>query len=402
MARWQQFILALGAVFLAAAVGLAIRSLALGDVSPAVALDVVLISVPGVVLLHVGRWLPDADIEPAQYPRIVAWGAGGVAVLVTVIFMRALHPGVSANFSFGTTAVSVAIGSIAGIAIGVREAQATTRAKRLARQYEELRRAQAVERKNEQLKRTQAKLEEANEKLCRSNERLEQFAHAASHDLQEPLRMVRSYLQLLDRRYGDELDEDAEEFIEYAADGADRMRAMIEGLLAYSRVEAQGDPFDAVDLNDVLDDVLRDLQLKIEESAAEIEREPLPTVRGDAGQLGQLFQNLVRNAIDYSVGRSRVHVSVAREGPRWVVSVRDEGVGIDSADADRVFDIFQRVGETGPRGSGIGLALCKRIVERHGGEIWVDSEPGEGSTFRFSLPAGTEKAPAADAVDGAA
>ncbi|WP_276255581.1 PAS domain S-box protein [Halomontanus rarus] len=224
-------------------------------------------------------------------------------------------------------------------------------------------------------------------RLEESNERLEQFAYAASHDLQEPLRMVTSYLQLIERRYGDALDDDGEEFLEYAVDGAERMRSMIEGLLEYSRVETRGDEFEPVELETVLEDVRETLRIKIDESDAEITSESLPRVEGDAGQLRQVFQNLLANAIDYSGAEPpRVHVAAERTGTEWTVSVTDEGIGIDSADQERVFEVFQRI-HTDTTGTGIGLALCKRIVERHGGEIWVDSDPGEGATFSFTLPA---------------
>jgi|GEM_PF-607894 len=270
------------------------------------------------------------------------------------------------------------------------------------------------------------RLEELVDKLEESNERLEQFAYAASHDLQEPLRMVSSYLRLIDRRYADEFDEDGEEFIEFAVDGADRMRAMIEGLLEYSRVETRGDPFDPVDLDEVLADVRADLQVRIAESGAEITAAKLPRVRGDRGQLRQLFQNLLDNAIEYSGEEPpRIDVSVERDGAEYVFSVRDEGIGIPGTDSERVFEVFQRLHAPDDHsGTGIGLALCERIVERHGvqpnaarpgsrddrsesigvdakeasvgstdeqsesvgGDIWVDSEPGAGSTFRFTLP----------------
>ncbi|ELY43046.1 PAS domain S-box protein [Natronorubrum tibetense] len=225
-------------------------------------------------------------------------------------------------------------------------------------------------------------------KLEESNERLEQFAYAASHDLQEPLRMVTSYLQLIESRYADELDDDAEEFIAFAVDGADRMREMIDGLLEYSRVETRGDPFELVDLDDVLEDVRRDLELQVDESGAVIETpDTLPAICGDRSQLRQVFQNLLANAIEYSDDEPRVTVSAERDGQRWTVSVSDEGIGIDPDDADRVFDIFQRLHSHEEHdGTGIGLALCQRIVERHGGEIWVDSEPGKGSTFSMTLP----------------
>ncbi|WP_126661086.1 PAS domain-containing sensor histidine kinase [Haloterrigena salifodinae] len=227
------------------------------------------------------------------------------------------------------------------------------------------------------------------QKLRESNERLEQFAYAASHDLQEPLRMVSSYLQLLDQRYGDELDEDGREYINFAVDGAARMREMIDGLLEYSRVETQGDPFEPIGLETVLEDVLDNLQFRIEEHDTEITSEDLPEVEGDASQLRQVFQNLLENAIEYSGDAPpQVHISAERAGNKWVVSVSDDGIGIDPDDQDRIFEIFQRLHSREEHdGTGIGLALCNRIVERHGGEIWIDSEPDDGTTFSFSLPA---------------
>ncbi|MFC4544538.1 PAS domain S-box protein [Halosolutus amylolyticus] len=231
-------------------------------------------------------------------------------------------------------------------------------------------------------------------RLEESNERLEQFAYVASHDLQEPLRMVSSYLGLVQDRYGDELDEEGREFIEFAVDGADRMREMIDGLLEFSRVETRGDPLEPIELDDSFANARRDLQLQIEEHDAEITAEPLPRVVGDGNQLRQVFQNLLSNAIEYSGDEPpRIDVSAHREGSEWVISVEDDGIGIDPADTDRIFDVFERLHAVDEgSGSGIGLALCERIVERHGGEVWVESEPGEGSRFSFTLPA-------ADGVD---
>ena len=226
-------------------------------------------------------------------------------------------------------------------------------------------------------------------KLEESNERLEQFASLASHDLQEPLRMITSYLHLIEKRYGDELGEDGAEFLEFAVDGAERMREIIDGLLEYSRVETRGDPFESVDLTTVLEDVREDLQVRIEESDAEIATGRLPLVEGDRSQLRQVFQNLLSNAIAYSGDDPpRIEVSAERDGDQWVVSVRDEGIGVDPDDQGRIFEAFKRLHSHDEHpGTGIGLALCRRIVERHGGEIWLDSEPGEGSTFSVRLPA---------------
>ncbi|NUB91306.1 MEDS domain-containing protein [Haloterrigena sp. SYSU A121-1] len=248
-----------------------------------------------------------------------------------------------------------------------------------------------LEKSNERLEKSNERLEKSNERLEKSNERLEQFAYAASHDLQEPLRMVSSYLQLLENRYADELDDDADEFLAFAVDGAERMRDMIDGLLKYSRVETQGEPLEPVDLEAVVDDVLDDLRVRIEETNAEITTEQLPSVEGDAGQLRQLFQNLVQNAMEYSGDEPpRIHIEAepARRGREWRISVRDEGIGIGTADQDRIFEIFQRLhSREDHAGTGIGLALCQRIVERHGGDISVESTLGDGATFSVTLPA---------------
>ena len=244
-----------------------------------------------------------------------------------------------------------------------------------------------------ELKRQRAELDEAISELRRSNAELEQFAYVASHDLKEPLRMVSSYLQLIERRYGEDLDEDAEEFFEYAIDGAERMRAMISALLEYSRLGRRGGPPEPVDCNEVVDSVLANLEVAIEETGAEVTAEELPTVVGDPDQLRQLFQNLVGNAIEYAgEAPPAVHVGVERRGNEWLFTVEDEGVGIPDDRTDRIFDLFMSDEETG--GTGIGLAICEKIVDRHGGSIWVDSTPGVGSTFSFTLPeSGPEDVP---------
>jgi PAS domain S-box-containing protein len=232
-------------------------------------------------------------------------------------------------------------------------------------------------------------LKRANEQLSASNKRLEGFAYAASHDLQEPLRMVSSYLRLIEDRYGDELDADGREFLDYAVDGADRMKEMIDGLLAYSRVETCGETFERVQLDKVFQEVCKNLQVCIEESDASVSADCLPAVTADRAQCEQVFQNLLSNAIEYSGDAPpRVHVDAEREGEMWRIDVADEGIGIDPDETDRVFEVFERLHSHDEHpGTGIGLALCRRIVERHGGDIEVDSEPGEGTTFSFTLPA---------------
>jgi PAS domain S-box-containing protein len=231
------------------------------------------------------------------------------------------------------------------------------------------------------------------EELRCSNEELEQFAYVVSHDLQAPLRMVKSWLELLEKRYRDELDEKASEYINHAVDGTERMEEMIQALLDLSRVETRGDKFAPTDCEAVLNDVLNDLRMSIGEAEAEVTHDPLPTVMADKAQLAQVFQNLIANTIKFRREGvpPRVHVSAEQEGDEWVFSVEDNGIGIDPEQADRIFQIFQRLhtDEEYP-GLGIGLALCKRIAERHGGRIWVESEVGEGSTFSFTIPTSKE------------
>lgn len=232
-----------------------------------------------------------------------------------------------------------------------------------------------------------ALLEKARD-LERSNSELEQFAYVASHDLQEPLRMVAGYTQLLARRYRGQLDEEADQFIEYAVQGVTRMQQLIQDLLSYSRVESHGAEFQLVEAAHPLDWALLNLESAIEESGARITCESLPTVRGDRTQLGQLFQNLIGNAIKFRGSEPlEIVVRARRQGREWVFEVQDNGIGIEPEYRDRVFQIFQRLHPPSEyEGTGIGLAVCQRIVERHEGHIWVESTPGEGSTFFFTLP----------------
>ena len=233
------------------------------------------------------------------------------------------------------------------------------------------------------------KVEERTKELKRSNAELEQFAYVASHDLQEPLRMVSSYLQLLEKRYKEKLDSDAHEFIGFAVDGALRMKRLINDLLAYSRISTKGEPFKPVECGVVLEKAIKNLEIAIQEKKASVTHDQLPKVMADEGQLIQLFQNLIANALKFCKDRTpEIHIS-AKQGPEGrVVGVRDNGIGIESEHFDKIFHIFQRLHTREEyAGTGIGLAVCKKIVERHGGKIWVESEAGKGTTFWFTIPA---------------
>jgi PAS domain S-box-containing protein len=237
-------------------------------------------------------------------------------------------------------------------------------------------------------KRAEADVGEKAKELARSNQELEQFAYVASHDLQEPLRMVTSYVQLLEQRYRGKLDKDANDFIEFAVDGATRMHTLINDLLTYSRVGTHGKSLGSTDSEKILYLSLNNLKMVVEESGANVTHGALPPVMADPSQLQQLFQNLIGNAIKFRGEEvPRVHVSANPNGNRWVFSVRDNGIGIDPEFKERIFVIFQRLHGRGKYpGTGIGLAVCKKIVERHRGNIWVESMLGKGATFYFTLP----------------
>src|SRR4051812_4904799 len=266
----------------------------------------------------------------------------------------------------------------------------------LAHAFDEM--AESLEQRVAERQQAEAELKVANEslelrvakrttELRRSNEELEQFAYVASHDLQEPPRMITSYMQLLKQRYGHKLDVDATEFMAFALDGAERMQRLIVDLLTYSRVGTKAKPLVPIDMNDIMERATRNLTVAIEESGAKVNFPRLPVIPGDGVQLTQLFQNLIGNAIKFRSDRSpQVEIRVQQEPGVWHFTVSDNGIGIPKKDFERIFIIFQRLHtrEKYP-GTGIGLAICKKIVERHNGRIWLESEEGKGTTFHVVL-----------------
>lgn len=237
-----------------------------------------------------------------------------------------------------------------------------------------------------------SRLERQADELRRSNHALEQFAYVISHDLQEPLRMVAAYTELLRASYHGKLDADADKYIDFASEGAKRMQRLINGLLDYSRITTRGKDLEAVALDEVVDEALANLAMAIEESHAVVERSPLPRAVGDRQQLVQLVQNLVGNALKFREPDRAPHVRIGgrREAGRFVLSVADDGIGIDPRHHARIFEVFRRIHPKRFAGTGIGLSICQRIAERHGGSVRVESAPGQGSTFNVSLPLAEE------------
>jgi PAS domain S-box-containing protein len=231
------------------------------------------------------------------------------------------------------------------------------------------------------------------EELKRSNDELGRFAYVVSHDLQEPLRMVASYTQLLAQRYKGRLDSDADEFIAYAVDGCNRMQGLIQDLLSYSRAGGDGEALRVVSAENALQKALKNLRATIEQSRARVTHDSLPAIMTDGTQLVQVFQNLIGNAVKYRGAETpQVHVSANKDGNEWIFSVRDNGLGIEPQYFEKIFILFQRLhGQKEFEGTGIGLAMCKKIVDRLGGRIWVESQIDQGSTFYFALPAGEDK-----------
>ena len=252
----------------------------------------------------------------------------------------------------------------------------------LARLPESVRRAMREKRLRDEHK-------QAQEELARSNQDLEQFAYVASHDLQEPLRMVATYTQLLAERYRGQLDDNADKYIHYAVDGALRMQTLVQDLLTFSRIGRQGTDLQSTDCNAVVEMAVKNLRAAVDESRARVTHDSLPTVMADGSQLLQVFQNLIGNALKFrGSAPPAIHVSASQNGKEWIFSVADNGIGIAPEHAEMIFVIFKRLHTRAEYpGSGIGLSICKKIIERQGGRIWVESQPGQGSTFKFTLPA---------------
>jgi PAS domain S-box-containing protein len=237
-------------------------------------------------------------------------------------------------------------------------------------------------------KRREEELKKLSEELARSNTDLKDFAYVASHDLKKPLQSIEGFVKLLARRYKGKLDAKADEFVEYIVNGIQRMQELIKDLLEYSQVGAKEKKFKSADCSFLVDKAVSNLKAIIEESSAVVTHDRLPTIMADTSQMISLFQNLIDNAIKFRGEEApRIHISAERKGDEWVFSIQDNGIGIDPKDSERIFGMFQRLhGSTDYPGTGIGLAICKKIVEQHGGRIWVESETGKGSTFYFTMP----------------
>lgn len=260
----------------------------------------------------------------------------------------------------------------------------------LARLPVSVRRALEEHEFRKERERTQEELGRKVDELARSNHDLEQFAYVASHDLQEPLRMVAAYTQLLAERYQGKLDEQADKYIQYAVDGATRMQTLIRDLLAFSRAGRQETEFALTDCSVLMEEAMKNLRFPIQESGASVLCGTLPTVSANAAQLRQVFQNLLENALKFrGPAPPRVEISAEQHGTEWTFSVKDSGIGIASEHAESIFAVFQRLHTRSEYpGNGIGLAICKKVVERHGGRIWMEPQPGQGSTFKFTLSHG--------------
>jgi len=301
-----------------------------------------------------------------------------IAIALSVDYFLLPPPGIF-KYHFASDAVGQVLFTLMGLFMCVVAGQY----RRVRAHLEEM-----VDARTAQLTAANEKLRKSSEDLARSNKDLEQFAYIASHDLQEPLRAIAGFMGLLKRQYSEALNAEALEFVNFAMEGAERMQALIQDLLAFSRVGSRGNAFADAPLEDALAAALKNLSAVIGESGATVTNDGLPIVKADLLQMIQLLQNLIQNALKFHGPRKpEVHIGAAQKENAWVVSVRDNGIGIERQYFERIFLIFQRLHTRSQYGgTGIGLAICKKIVERHGGSIWVESTPGEGSTFYFSIP----------------
>lgn len=318
-----------------------------------------------------------------RFNSIAALIAGAAFITLTV-FISAL---LSRRLRKGIAALQTGAQRVAGGDYSSRvEARTPDELGRLAEDFNRMTDQLALSRN--MLKDKEERLRKYSRELERKNEELQKFARLASHDLQEPLRMVASYTQLLQQKYASQLDAKAAEYVSFAVEGATRMQEMIHDLLEYSRIDTKGEPFIPTDLESVLQNSLASLGPAMEKSGAEITSGDMPTIKADPSQMKTLFENLISNAIKFrSQKKPLIQVRARRQEREWLFSVKDNGIGFDPRYARRVFDVFERLHRRGEYpGTGMGLAICKKIVERHGGQIWVESETGKGSTFYFTIP----------------
>ncbi len=315
-------------------------------------------------------WIPDAKAD-ADFPRAqAAEGAGINAAFAFPILVEEAVVGVVEFFSPTLAEPDDRLLELVG-QVGLQ----------LGRVIERDRHAREIARRSEELSRYATELEHANDEL-------KEFAYVASHDLTEPLRTIAGFVQLLQRRYEGQLDDSADEFIGFIVDGTERMQNLIDGLLSYSRTGRMDLVTTRVDLNDTLNRAIGSLAAAISGADADLEIGELPVIGGDAGQLSRLFENLISNAVKFrGDAKPLVKIGAEKRGGAWYLFVADNGIGIDERHRERIFNVFQRLHGAGEyQGTGIGLSICKKVVERHGGRIWVEETPGGGSTFRFVLP----------------
>lgn len=350
-------IFALGAFYILFALGRLLFHLFDGGNLLQIWLDVAIVASVGASLIYGGYSIHQSHRNRVYYTDIVIVCLGASAAMLGLLTLFHLNPGTSITSPWQSIPILTGLSSVAGFGVGIHRARAN-------------------------------ELQRLAEELEASNERFEQYSYAISHDLRQPLRTITSYLQLIDRRSGDELDAETRELLAQTINSSARMREMIDGLLKYTRVDSSKASFEAVDLEAVLDDVLADLEISIHENNADVTVEPLPSVHGNRAHLRLLFQNVLENAIKYTADdvAPRIHIDAERNGQRWQITVADNGIGIAPEATETVFELFER-GHNQEKcdGTGLGLALCDRIVDRHDGDIWIDSKLGDGSTIYITL-----------------